>query len=98
MGHVISSQEIQVDPKKIEAVLNWEAPTNISEVRSFLGLAGYYRRFVEGFSILAAPITKLLRKDVKFQWDGQCQRAFEKLKQWFTSAPVLTLPSAEEDL
>ena len=58
-----------------------------------MGLAGYYRRFVEGFSILAGPITKLLRKDVKFQWDGQCQRAFEELKQQLTSAPVLTLPS-----
>ena len=63
------------------------------EIRSFLGLAGYYRYFVEGFSILAGPITKLLRKDVKFQWDGQCQRAFEELKQRLTSAPVLTLPS-----
>ena len=68
-GHVISRREIEVDPKKIEAVLKWEPPTNISEIRSFLGLAGYYRRFVEGFSILAGPITKLLRKGVKFQWD-----------------------------
>ena len=76
-------------------MLKWETPTNVSKVRSFLGLAGYYRRFVEGFSIIAGPITKLLRKDVQFHWDKQCQEAFEELKRRLTSAPVLTLPSGE---
>ena len=91
LGHVISEQGIQVDPKKIKTVLKWEAPTNVPEVRSFLGLAGYYRRFVEGFSILAGPLTKLLRKGVTFLWDDHCQRAFDELKQRLTSAPILTL-------
>ena len=95
LGHVISSRGIEVDPRKIEAVLKWESPTNVSEIRSFLGLAGYYRRFVEGFSILAGPITKLLRKGVDFKWDEHCQRAFMELKRRLTSAPVLTLPSGE---
>ena len=93
LGHVISQQGIQVDPKKIETVLKWQAPTNVSEIRSFLGLAGCYRRFVEGFSIIAGPLTRLLRKGVTFHWDDHCQRAFEKLKQHLTSAPVLALPS-----
>ena len=92
LGHVISKKGIEVDPKKIEAVLNWEVPTNVSEVRSFLGLAGYYRRFVEGFSMIAKPLTRLLRKDVHFLWDEHCQRSFEELKQRLTSAPVLTIP------
>ena len=92
LGHVISKKVIEVDPKKIEAVLNWEVPTNVSEVRSFLGLAGYYRRFVEGFSMIAKPLTRLLRKDVHFLWDEHCQRSFEELKQRLTSAPVLTIP------
>ena len=96
LGHIISRRGIEVDPKKIEAVLKWEPPTNVSEVRSFLGLAGYYRRFVEGFSIIAGPMTKLLRKDVKFLWSDKCQRSFEELKQRLTSAPVLTLPSGRE--
>ena len=60
LGHVISSRGIEVHPKKIDVVLKWESPTNVSEIRSFLGLAGYYMRFVEGFSIIASPITKLL--------------------------------------
>ena len=69
LGHVISKRGIEVDPKKIETVLKWEAPTNVLEIQSFLGLAGYYRRFVEGFSIMAGPLTKLLRKGVTFHWD-----------------------------
>ena len=95
LGHVISSRGIEVDPRKIEAVLKWESPTNVSEIRSFLGLAGYYRRFVKGFSILAGPITKLLKKGVEFKWDDHCQRAFMERKRRLTSAPVLTLPSGE---
>ena len=71
-------------------------PVNASEIRSFLGLAGYYRRFVQDFSIIASPLTKLLRKDIKFKWSEECQESFEKLKQYLTTAPVLTLPEGEE--
>ena len=67
LGHVISKQGIEVDPKKVEAVLKWEIPASVSELRSFLGMAGYYRRFIEGFSKIAGPLTRLLRKDVQWQ-------------------------------
>ena len=67
LGHVVSKEGIFVDPKKIEAVVSWERPTNITEVRSFLGLAGYYQRFVEGFSMIAFPLSKLTRKHAKFE-------------------------------
>ncbi|GAB5053510.1 hypothetical protein PESHB5_00080 [Pediococcus parvulus] len=67
LGHVVSASGIRVDPSKISAILNWKPPRNITEVQSFLGLAGYYRRFVKGFSMIATPITKLLQKDVKFE-------------------------------
>ena len=72
LGHVISAEGVSVDPQKIEAVVNWKPPKNVSEVRSFLGLAGYYRKFVEGFSKIAAPLTKLIRKDVKYDWVPAC--------------------------
>lgn len=77
LGHVVSADGIKVDPKKIEAVVKWEIPKNVAEVRSFLGLAGYYRRFLEGFSVIASPLTKLLRKHVSFQWTVECQRSFD---------------------
>ena len=80
LGHVISVEGVSVDPQKIEAVVNWKPPKNMSEVRSFLGLAGYYRKFVEGFSKIAAPLTKLTRKDVKYDWVDVCQQSFEELK------------------
>ena len=73
LGHVISVEGVSVDPHKIEAVVNWKPPNNVSEVRSFLGLAGYYKKFVEGFSRIAAPLTKLRRKDVKYDWVDACQ-------------------------
>ena len=71
---------IEVDPKKVEAVLKWEVPTNVFELRSFLGMAGYYRRFIEGFSIIVGPLTRLLRKDVQWNWEVQCQKSFDDLK------------------
>ncbi|WOH15373.1 hypothetical protein DCAR_0934911 [Daucus carota subsp. sativus] len=95
LGHVISSKGIEVDPKKIEAIWNWEVPKNVTEVRSFLGMAGYYRRFVEGFSRIAGPMTKLLRKNVPFQWTEEAQQSFDELKRRLTSAPVLTTPSGQ---
>ena len=73
---MISVEGVSVDPKKIKAVVNWKPPKNVSEVKCFLGLAGYYMKFVEGFSKIAAPLTKLTRKDVKYDWVDACQQSF----------------------
>ena len=94
LGHLISGKGLEVDPRKIEAVVKWEPPLNVSELRSFLGMAGYYRRFVEGFSKIAMPLTKLLRKITTYSWDKKCQDSFEELKTRLTTAPVLTLPTS----
>ena len=96
LGHVISKDGVAVDPSKVEAVENWKPPTNASEVRSFLGLAGYYRRFVEGFSRIAMPLTNLTRKNVKFEWNDACNDSFLELKKRLITAPVLTIPTGEE--
>jgi hypothetical protein len=77
----------------VQDVLNWKAPANVSEIRSFLGLAGYYKRFIEGFSKLAKPMTALLEKNAKFVWLDKCQANFEKLKRRLTTPSVLTLPN-----
>ena len=74
--------------------MNWGPPTNSIEVRSFLGLAGYYQRFVENFSIIASLMTKLLRNNIQFGWTDECQNSFDELKKWLTIAPVLTFPSS----
>ncbi|CAL2228612.1 unnamed protein product [Prunus armeniaca] len=92
LGHVISVEGIYVDPRKVEAVVNWVQPISVTEIRSFLGLAGYYRRFVEGFSSIAAPLTRLTRKDVKFKWTEECEQGFQELKKRLTTAPILALP------
>ena len=92
LGHVISQGGIAVDPSKVKDVLKWETPQTVKEVRSFLGLAGYYRRFIENFSKIAKPLTSLLEKDVAFVWTDERQRAFDELKKRLTTAPVLTLP------
>ncbi|KAJ6846282.1 uncharacterized protein M6B38_279565 [Iris pallida] len=93
LGHIISGEDISVDPKKVEAVKPWPTPKSVAEIRSFLGLAGYYRRFVEIFSRIAEPLTRLTRKEEKFNWTEKCQRAFDELKKRLISAPVLALPS-----
>ena len=76
LGHVVSASGVSVDPEKVEAVMSWERPKSAFEIRSFLGLAGYYRRFIEDFSKLAAPMTRLTRNEVKFDWDDQGEEAF----------------------
>ena len=85
------AEGVAVDPEKVEAVSNWQQLTNVSEIRSFLGLAGYYRRFIEGFSKIARPMTELLKKDKKFTWTESCERSFQELKNRLTTAPMLTL-------
>ena len=94
LGHIIYAEGIRVDPDKIETVLNWTRPRNVTEVRSFLGLAGYYQRLVQGFSVIASSLTRLLRKGVKFEWDDKCQSRFERLKEILVEAPVLILPTS----
>ena len=97
LGHIVSAEGIRVDPTKIEAVVNWKPPRNVTEVRSFLGLASYYRRFMRGFSFIASPLTKLLRKGIKFEWIEKCQNSFEQLKGMLVEAPVLTQPTSGKE-
>ncbi|WMV24360.1 hypothetical protein MTR67_017745 [Solanum verrucosum] len=91
LGHIVSSEGIQVDSQKIEAEKQWPRPTSPTYIRSFLGLAGYYRRFVEGFSSIASPLTNLTQKKVKFQWLDDCEKSFLELKTRLTKTPILTL-------
>ncbi|XP_027932738.1 uncharacterized protein LOC114188341 [Vigna unguiculata] len=92
LGHVISAQGIVVDPTKIETVVKWERPQTVTEVHIFLGLAGYYRRFVEGFSKMVSPLTQLIRKDQPFYWTDECETCFEDIKRRLTTALVLAIP------
>jgi hypothetical protein len=92
LGHVVSKNGLAVDPAKVQAVVEWERPTCVREIRSFLGLAGYYRRFIEGFSSLSGPLTALTRKNVPFIWSDKCEASFQELKRRLVTAPVLTLP------
>ncbi|GJV03187.1 putative reverse transcriptase domain-containing protein [Tanacetum coccineum] len=97
LGHVIDNKGIHVDPAKIESVKDWASPKTPTEIRQFLGLAGYYRRFIEGFSKIAKPMTKLTQKKVKFEWGDKQEAAFQLLKQKLCSAPILALPEGSED-
>ena len=81
MGQIVKKERVMVDPEKIKAVAEWPKPTNVFEIHSFLGLVGYYRRFVEGFSKIAAPMTKLLQKGIQFCWSDCCERSFQELKK-----------------
>ncbi|XP_075500120.1 uncharacterized protein LOC142538705 [Primulina tabacum] len=97
LGHIVSKEGISVDPAKIESIKQWTIPKIVSEVRSFLGLAEYYRRFIEDFSKIALPLTSLTRKSIKFEWTIECQRSFKAQKYKLTSAPVLVFPCGTED-
>jgi hypothetical protein len=96
LGHVLSAKGIAVDPSKVKDLLEWKPPTTVHQVRSFLGLVGYYRRFIPDFSKLVKPITSLLKNDTKFNWSSRCNEAFEQLKVLLTTAPVLAQPDIEK--
>lgn len=97
LGHVVNKQGIHVDPAKIEAVKNWAVPKTPTEIRSFLGLAGYYRRFIENFSKIAKPLTALTQKNKSYEWGSDQEEAFETLKQKLCNAPILALPEGNDD-
>jgi len=93
LGHHISSSRITVDPAKIQIIVNLLEPINQKDVRSFLGYAGYYRRFIENFSKIAFPLFKLLAKDVHFHWDTNCQTSFQKIEENLSTEPILRGPN-----
>ena len=97
LGHVVKSGGIAVDPALVKSVAERAAPTNQTEVRSFLGLAGYYRKFVQGFSSIARPLTQLLKKDSKFVWTDKCEDSFNELKKRLVSAPILIMPDISKN-
>jgi hypothetical protein len=96
LGHTISSDGISVDPSKVQEVMDWKPPTSVHQIRSFLGLAGYYRRFIPDFSRIARPMTERLKKGVKFSWDHKCKDAFHTLRAHLTTAPVLAQPDVSK--
>ncbi|GJX40350.1 hypothetical protein Tco_0255340 [Tanacetum coccineum] len=97
LDHVIDNKGVNVDLAKIEVIKNWASPTTPTEVRQFLGLAGYYRRFIESFSLIFKPLTKLTQKDKKYEWGKEEEEAFQTLKQKLCSVPILALPKGTED-
>ena len=96
LEHVVSVSGVSVDPENVKAVMSWEQPKSVFEIRSFLGLVECYRRVIEDFSRLAAPMTRLTRKEVKFDWDDRCEEAFQELKRRLTSAPFLIVPDRRQ--
>jgi hypothetical protein len=96
LGHIISAEGIAVNPSKFQEVLDWNSPRLVTQIRSFLKLAGYYHRFIPNFSKITKPITQLLEKEVKVKWSLQCEDAFLTLKNLLTTAPVLAQPDIEK--
>jgi hypothetical protein len=92
LGHTFSQDGISVDPSNIQEVIDWKEPKFVHQIRSFLGLAGYYHRFIPDFSRIAKPMTELLKKGVKFVWTEACEKAFHTLRQHLSSAPLLVQP------
>ena len=97
LGHYISKEGIEVNEEKIEAVKSYPSPTNVKQLRSFLGLANFYRRFVPGYAQIATPLNKLLKKDARYEWKEACEEAFQKLKKALTSAPLLGHPNLAKE-
>ena len=91
-GHIVSSRGIEVDQAKVESIQKLPAPRNVRDIRSFLGHAGFYRRFIASFSAISRPLCHLLASDVPFEWTSECQASFEKLKKSLISAPIIQSP------
>jgi hypothetical protein len=92
LGHIISKVGIYVDPRKVQDVLSWNAATSAGDIQSFLGLTGYYQRFIEGFSKISKPLTELLKKDKKFEWTSAYEASFQELKKRLMTALILVMP------
>ena len=98
LGLIISADGVKMDPKNVKAVVEWGAPKNLHNLRAFLGFSNFYRRFILGYSEVVSPIIKLMKKDVKFAWDAECEAAFQPLKHEFISAPILMHFDAEREI
>lgn len=98
LGYIVNREGIEMDKKKIKAVLEWPTPKTIKDVQSFLGFANFYRRFIQSYSKIITPICRLLRKDIPFSWDNKCDSAFKTLKTAFTTAPILTHFSPDQPI
>jgi hypothetical protein len=96
LGHIINREGLAVDPRKVTTILDWKAPKDVQGIKSFIGMAGYYRRFIEGFSMIARPMIALLAKKVEFMWTPACQKSFETLKERLTTTPILILPDVHK--
>jgi hypothetical protein len=96
LGHIINQDRLVVDPKKVADILDWKAPRDVHGIKRFIGMVGYYRRFIEGFSRIARPMTALLAKKAKFKWTTESQESFEALKKKLTTTPVLILPDVHK--
>jgi hypothetical protein len=96
LGHIISSQGVSTSPTKIEVIRNWPQPTTVKDLRSFLGMAGYYRKFVPNFGLISKPLTNLLRKDILFVWTSTTEASFQALKTALASTPVLAIPNFDK--
>jgi hypothetical protein len=96
LGHIISNGGISMDPAKVKEIMEWNIPTTVMEIRSFLGLPGYYRRFIEGFSKIAKTMTSLLEKGREFKWNEKCQESFDQLKKRLMSPPMLVMPDLQK--
>ena len=95
LEHVLTPDGISVDPSKVQDVLNWNSPKSVHQIRQFLGLARYYRRFIPDFSKIAQSMTKLLQKEAKFDWSPAYEEAFQTLKNFLNTAPILTQPDID---
>jgi hypothetical protein len=96
LGHIISKGEISLDPSKVQDVLSWNAPMSVCDIRNFLGLTGYYWRFIEGFSKISKPMTDVLKKDKKFKWLPAYEANFQELRKRLTTAPILVMSDMQQ--